>query len=137
MHSQTMGWALVQHDDVMRAVFSGHNGYVFKTVGDAFCVAFGSASDAVRAAIAAQRELAAAAWEETGPLRVRMALHSGEAEQREGDYFGRTLNRVARVLAAGHGGQTLLSSVAAGRVGKKLPPESEVGDLGERWGGCL
>src|ERR1044072_9276618 len=109
MHPQTMGRSLAQHDDLMRAVFTGHNGYVFKTVGDAFCVAFGSALDAVRAAVAAQRELAGAAWEETGPLRVRMALHSGEAEQREGDYFGRTLNRVARVLAAGHGGQMLLS----------------------------
>src|SRR6266487_2624436 len=132
MHPQTMGRSLAQHDDVMRAVFAGHNGYVFKTVGDAFCVAFGSALDAARAAIAAQRELAAAAWEETGPLRVRMALHSGEAEQREGDYFGRTLNRVARVLAAGHGGQTLLSSVTAERVREKLPPEMELRDLGER-----
>ena len=132
MHPQTMGRSLAQHDDVMRAVFSGHNGYVFKTVGDAFCVAFGSALDAARAAIAAQRELAAAAWEETGPLRVRMALHSGEAEQREGDYFGRTLNRVARVLAAGHGGQTLLSRVTAERVREKLPSEMELRDLGER-----
>ena len=132
MHPQTMGRALAQHDDLMRAALSGHHGYVFKTVGDAFCVAFSSALDAVRAAIAAQRELAAAAWEETGPLRVRMALHSGEAEQREGDYFGRTLNRVARVLAAGHGGQMLLSSVTAERVREKLPPDAELRDLGER-----
>jgi len=132
MHPQTMGRSLAQHDDLLRAIFAEHKGYIFKTVGDAFCVAFGGALDAVRAAVAAQRALATAAWEETGPLRVRMALHSGEAEQREGDYFGRTLNRVARVLAAGHGGQTLLSSVTAERVREKLSPEMELRDLGER-----
>src|SRR5436190_7635310 len=132
MHPQTMGRALAQHDNLIRSALEEHKAYIFKTAGDAFCAAFGSAASAVRAAVAAQRNLASAAWEDTGPLRVRMALHSGEAEQRDGDYFGRTLNRVARVLAAGHGGQTLLSSVTAERVREKLPPEISLRDLGER-----
>ncbi|HEY5894763.1 MAG TPA: adenylate/guanylate cyclase domain-containing protein, partial [Chthoniobacterales bacterium] len=110
-HPQTMGRALAQHDDLMRAALKEHRGTIFKTVGDAFCTVFHSALDAMRAAVLAQQQLAAAAWGETGPLKVRMALHSGEAEERDGDYFGQTLNRVARVLAAGHGGQTLLSRV--------------------------
>src|SRR5271156_6991176 len=81
-HPQAMGRSLVQHDNLLRSVFGQHGGKVFKTVGDAFCVAFKLASDGARAAVAAQRELYRAAWEETGPLRVRMALHTGEAEHR-------------------------------------------------------
>lgn len=132
MHPQAMGRALAQHDELMRDVFSEYRGFIFKTIGDAFCVAFANALDAARAAVDAQRKLAAATWEETGPLRVRIALHSGEAEQRDGDYFGQTLNRVARVLAAGHGGQTLLSRVTAERVREELPEEASLRDLGER-----
>lgn len=132
MHPQTMGRALAQHDELMRDVFNEYRGFIFKTIGDAFCVAFANALDGARAAVEAQRKLAAATWEETGPLRVRMALHSGEAEQRDGDYFGQTLNRVARVLSAGHGGQTLLSRVTAERVREELPDEVSLRDLGER-----
>jgi predicted ATPase/class 3 adenylate cyclase len=131
-HPRTMGRSLAQHDELMRAAITENGGHIFKTVGDAFCVVFENTLDAVHAAIAAQRRLSAAAWEETGPLRVRMALHSGEAEQRDNDYFGPTLNRVARVLAAGHGGQTLLSFVAAERVRERLPAEISLRDLGER-----
>jgi predicted ATPase/class 3 adenylate cyclase len=131
-HPQAMGRALVQHDNLLREVFTQHQGNVFKTVGDAFCVAFDLASDAVRASITAQRELARNAWEETGPLRVRMAMHSGEAEVRDGDYFGQTLNRVARVLSTAHGGQILLTRVIAETVGPGLPNEVSMRDLGER-----
>jgi len=132
IHPQAMGRALAQHDELMRDTLLEHHGYIFKTMGDAFCVAFASARDAALAAIVSQRRLAAATWEETGPLRVRMALHSGEAEQRDGDYFGQTLNRVARVLSAGHGGQTLLSRVTAERVREELPEDVTLRDLGER-----
>jgi predicted ATPase/class 3 adenylate cyclase len=132
LHPQAMGRALAQHDDLLRGVFAEHDGQVFKTVGDAFCVAFASPSEAVLSAAAAQRKLATAAWEETGPLRVRMAIHSGEAEQREGDYFGQTLNRLARVLATGHGGQTLLTNVTAENVRPGLPHDISLRDLGER-----
>jgi predicted ATPase/class 3 adenylate cyclase len=131
-HPQAMGRALARHDAIMQSVFQEHEGYVFKTIGDAFCVAFSDATRAVLASLAVQRELAAEAWEETGPLRVRMALHSGETDERDGDYFGRPLNRVARLLAAGHGGQTLLSRVTAERVREKLPMEISLRDLGER-----
>lgn len=131
-HPRTMGRSLAQHDEFMRTSVAEHGGHIFKTVGDAFCVVFQGALDAVHAAIAAQRRLVAAAWEDTGPLRVRMALHSGEAEQRDGDYFGPTLNRVARVLSTGHGGQTLLSFVTAESVREKLCAAASLRDLGER-----
>lgn len=131
-HPQAMAQALKQHDMLMRGVFAEHCGHVFKTMGDAFCVAFGSPLDAAAAALAAQRSLVVQTWGETGPLRVRMALHSGEAEERDGDYFGRTLNRVARLLSAGHGGQTLFSRATAERTEAHLPEGVSLRDLGER-----
>jgi predicted ATPase/class 3 adenylate cyclase len=131
-HPQAMGRALDQHDRLLRVVFLGNRGHAFKTMGDAFCVAFSSPSDAVLAAVAAQRALASAAWEETGPLRVRMAIHTGEAEHRDSDYFGPTLNRVARVLATSHGGQILLTRTVAETINVWLPPDISLRDLGER-----
>jgi len=106
-----MGAALARHDAIMRAAAAAQRGYVFKTVGDAFCVAFPSPRAALLAAIAAQRGLAAENWNETGPIAARMGLHTGAAEFRENDYFGGTLNRAARIEAAAHGGQILLSQV--------------------------
>ena len=108
------------------------SGYVFKTVGDAFCAAFPAAPEALQAAYAAQMALAAEAWETEKPILVRMALHTGVAEERGGDYFGPPLNRVARLMSAGHGGQTLLSLAAQQLVGNALPPEVTLRDLGER-----
>ncbi len=131
-HPQAMGKSLAQHDQLVRSLVEAHHGHVFKTVGDAFCVAFQSAQDAVAAAADVQRKLTASSWGEVGQLRVRMALHSGESEERDGDYFGPTLNRVARLLSAGHGGQTLLSSVTAERVREELAPGVTLRDLGER-----
>ncbi|MGB8166536.1 MAG: adenylate/guanylate cyclase domain-containing protein, partial [Chthoniobacteraceae bacterium] len=131
-HPQAMAQALRQHDTLMRSIFEEHRGYVFKTMGDAFCVSFGSPLDAAAAALAAQLRLASETWGETGTLRVRMALHSGEADERDGDYFGRTLNRVARLLAAGHGGQTLFSRMTAERTAEHLPAGVSLRDLGER-----
>ncbi|MCW5559947.1 MAG: adenylate/guanylate cyclase domain-containing protein, partial [Verrucomicrobiae bacterium] len=132
MHPQAMGRALAQHDALLNTVFTAHRGRVFKTMGDAFCVVFSEAADAVHAAVAAQRQLAAAAWEETGPLRVRMAVHTGTVQHRDGDYFGPTLNRVARLLATGHGGQTLLSAAATEKARPLLPDDVSLRDLGER-----
>src|SRR5207237_130009 len=77
---------------------------------------------AVRAAAEAQRRLAALPVGDLGPLRVRIAINAGPAEQREGDYFGPALNRVARLVAAGHGGQTLLSRSTVDLAGPALPP---------------
>jgi class 3 adenylate cyclase len=106
---QAMPAALARHDAIVRQAVAAHSGVVFKMVGDSVHAVFARAGDALCAALAAQRGLAAEPWGETGALRVRMALHTGAAELRDGDYFGAPLNRVARILALGHGGQTLLS----------------------------
>jgi predicted ATPase/class 3 adenylate cyclase len=124
-HPQRMQKAVARHDTLLRTLMAEHHGYVFKTVGDAFYVVFSSAIDAVSAALAAQQALCREPWDEhIRPFRVRMALHTGEAEQREQDYFGPALNRVARILSAGHGGQILLSRTILGgvrsRVGKHI-----------------
>jgi predicted ATPase/class 3 adenylate cyclase len=108
----SMSVALARHDTLVRQAAQAYDGYIFKTVGDAFCVAFNTARDALGAAIQAQRKLGAEDWGELGPLLVRMGLHTGSAEFRDGDYFGGTLNRAARIEAAAHGGQILLSQVA-------------------------
>ncbi len=124
--------ALARHDQLLRGAIETSGGYVFKTVGDAFCAAFPAAPEALQAAYAAQMALAAEAWETEKPILVRMALHTGVAEERGGDYFGPPLNRVARLMSAGHGGQTLLSLAAQQLVGNALPPEVTLRDLGER-----
>src|SRR5829696_130377 len=124
--------ALARHDESLRWAIEEHDGYVFKTVGDAFCCAFPTAPDALEAALVAQRELFAQEWdEEIVTLRVRMALHTGAAEERDGDYFGPPLNRVARLLSAAHGGQVLLSLATQELVRDQLPADVELWDLGE------
>ncbi len=127
-----MGPALSGHDVVLRNAIEGRGGYIFKTAGDAFYGAFETAAGALRAAADAQQELFKREWGETGPLRVRMAIHTGVAEFRENDYFGPTMNRVARLLAAGHGGQVLLSYASWELVRDQLPQGVSLRDLGER-----
>ena len=129
---KAMSKALSRHDELLRKAVEAHGGFVFKTVGDAFYVAFSTAPEAVEAALDAQRSFLSEKWEETCPLRVRMALRTGRAEERGGDYFGPPLNRVARLLSAGHGGQVLLSLSTQESVHDKLPPGVELRDLGER-----
>jgi len=126
-----MRTALARHDALLRSAIRAHRGHVFKTVGDAFCAAFHTAPDAVAAALEAQRAIVAEPWPEGARLRVRMALHSGAAEARDGDYFGAPLNRVARLLAAAHGGQTLLSESTHDLARDHLPPLAAVKALGE------
>jgi serine/threonine protein kinase/class 3 adenylate cyclase len=111
-----MQQALARHNEIMRGAVEGHGGYVFKTVGDAFCASFATARQALEATLAAQRALHSESWEEGVTVRARMALHTGVAEERDGDYFGPPVNRVARLESAGHGGQVLLSSVTYGLV---------------------
>lgn len=130
-HPASMQDAVARHDTLLKAVMDQYRGSVFKTVGDAFYVAFSSAHDALAAALAAQQALYAEVWPaEIAPLRVRMALHTGEAEQRGNDYFGQALNRVARILSAGHGGQVLLSRATLGFVRDHTLPEITFRDLG-------
>ena len=95
-----------------------------------FCAAFAQAPAALAAAATAQRALRAEAWGEVRPLRVRMALHAGAVEHRDGDYFGPPLNRVARLLDAGHGGQILLSQAAADLIRDTLTAGGTLRGLG-------
>jgi class 3 adenylate cyclase len=93
---EAMSEALARHDKILHETIEIHGGHVFKTVGDAFFAAFSTATDALEAGLESQRKLFSSEWGQTGPLRVRMALHTGAAEERDGDYFGPPLNRVAR-----------------------------------------
>jgi predicted ATPase len=122
---------LARHDALLRAVVVANNGIVFRTVGDAVNAAFPDAHAALNAALAGQRAILGEPWEDSIDLRVRMAIHSGPAEVRDGDYVGHTLNRVARLLSAGHGGQILLSAVAQELACEHVPAGVELRDLGE------
>lgn len=121
-----MDGLLARHDRLVRGAIEAQGGHVFKTIGDAFCAAFSEPRAAVLAAIAAQRGLR----KELPELRARMAIHTGEATRRDGDYFGPALNRVARLLAAGHGGQVLLSHPSAETVTADLPAGVDLRQLG-------
>ncbi|MCB9176979.1 MAG: SUMF1/EgtB/PvdO family nonheme iron enzyme [Caldilineae bacterium] len=134
-HPDAMRAALERHDALMRQAVEANAGQVFKTVGDAFCAAFATAGAGLSAAIAAQRAIAAEDWATFGegfpPIRVRMGLHTGEATERGGDYFGQPVNRVARIEAAGHGGQVLLSAPTYHIVREHLPEGCLLHDWGE------
>ena len=131
-----MSAALARHDALMRVAIDAHGGRVFKTVGDAFYAVFATAANALAAALAAQRALFAEDWAsfgaDFGALRIRCAVHSGIPEVRDGDFFGADVNRVARLMAAGHGGQILLSLATQELVRDELPEGVALRDLGER-----
>ncbi len=128
--------ALARHHEILQRALEAHNGYVFQIIGDAFCAAFATAFDGLDAALHAQRALRDFAWGETGAIRVRMALHTGAAEVRAGEFTsgefvsGYTLSRAARLLGAGHGGQILLSEPTAALVREQLPPNTAFRDMG-------
>src|SRR6266545_2462204 len=130
-HHAAMGTALARHDTLLRQAIGAHGGVVFKTVGDSVHAVFARAPDALAAALDAQRALQQERWDSTGALRVRMALHSGAAELRDGDYFGGPLNRAARILTLGHGGQILLSRATHDLVVDDLPPATSLRALGD------
>lgn len=121
---------LEQHDDILHQVIAAHDGHVFKTIGDAFCAVFPSAPQAVLAAMEGQAALMELTTHLETPLRVRMALHSGEVEQRDDDFFGPPVNHVARLLSAAHGGQTLLSQATYNLVLEQVLPHLSYLDLG-------
>jgi class 3 adenylate cyclase len=129
--SCVMQVALARHDELLRSAIEERGGYVFKTVGDAFCCAFRTAPDALEAALETQRRLLSEEWEETRPLRVRMALHVGAAGERGGDYFGPSVNRVVRLISATLGGQVLLSLPTQELVRDQLPAGTSLRNLGE------
>jgi predicted ATPase/class 3 adenylate cyclase len=135
-HPQEMQRAMQRHDGILRAAIEQHGGYVFKTVGDGFCAAFPTPHLALAAAMQAQRALYGEDWDpvldpRSPELRVRMALHTSVTEERDGDYFGPPVNRVARLLSAGYGGQVLLSHPTYDLVRDNLPSGASLRDMGE------
>ena len=125
-----MSLALIRHDFLMRRSIEDAGGSVFKTVGDGFFASFPTASGGVAAVVAAQRALKTETWPTDRAIRVRMALHVGWAEVRDGDFYGPTINRLARLLSIGHGGQALLSESAATLARAGLPVECGLRDMG-------
>jgi predicted ATPase/class 3 adenylate cyclase len=127
---EAMAAAVARHDALMRATLEAHGAYVFKTMGDAFCAAFARPEDAIAAGLNAQRALLHEDFSAVEGVRVRMALHTGSASERDGDYFGPAVNRVARLLAIGHGGQVLVSGTATDLLQGTMPAQSSLRDLG-------
>ena len=127
----TMSRALEVHDRALQSAIEGHAGRVFSKSGDAFAAAFASPADAVRAAIEGQRTIGAEEFGDIGTLRVRMALHAGTADERDGDYFGPPLNRCARLLELTNGGQVVCSEAVSTLLAGNLPADVELLDLGE------
>src|SRR5437763_9885211 len=126
------GDALAEHQRILRAAFAAHGGREVDTQGDSFFVAFGRAKDAVAAAVDAQRDLAAHPWADESPVRVRMGLHTGEPRVGDERYVGLGVHKAARIAAAGHGGQVLLSRTTRELVEDELPTGVSIRDLGER-----
>ncbi len=124
-HPDVMHDVLARHDEILRGAIESHAGYVVKTTGDGFHAAFGTARDALEAALAAQQTLAGEPAVQGVVVKVRMGVHTGEARMRDGDYYGSELNRAARLMAVGHGGQVLVSEVT-----HRLGPDVAAVDLG-------
>jgi class 3 adenylate cyclase len=125
---QAMRVALVRHNAILRQICEICNGHVFKTLGDGFCIAFTDAARALQAAITAQRMFDLEPWPPSTPIRVRMALYTGNTAGADSDYLGPVVNRVARMRDAGHGGQILLSLSVMQSLG--LTPETTEAMLG-------
>ena len=126
-----MGMALERHHAILHESIAAYGGHVYKIIGDAFQAAFEVSSQAVRAALAAQRALAAEVWPTSTPLRVRMGLHVGHAQAQGEDYTTtHMLNRVARIMSAAHGGQILLSEAVAELIRDDLPTGLSLRDMG-------
>lgn len=125
-----MRGSLARHDASLRSAVESHHGTVLKTTGDGVCAIFDDPLDGIAAALAIQRALADPGETNGIELRIRCGLHVGAAEQRDGDYFGTTLNRAARIMSAAHGGQVLLSQGVAEMVLDRLPPGAGLRDLG-------
>ena len=130
-HPRSYPDAIALHHSILRSAVESAHGCVFETIGDAVYAAFARVDDAAHAAATSQSGLANARWQETGPLRVRMAIHVGDVELSDGHYFGPALYRCARLMALGHGGQVLVSEVAAGILADLRSGDLALRDLGE------
>jgi predicted ATPase/class 3 adenylate cyclase len=129
-YPEWMARAFTRQESILRGAAVAHGGYVYKMIGDAFQIAFDTAPNAMAAAMDAQHALYDEPWGESGPLRVRMALHTGVTEEREDDYVGPVLNRLGRLLSVSHGGQILLSQATYDLVSDPLPEGVDLTDLG-------
>ena len=123
--------ALARHDELLRSAVTQHRGTVVKMTGDGVHAVFSSASDALAAAAEAQRSISAESWDATGPLRIRVGVHTGEAELRDADYYGPAVNRAARLMAAARGGQILVSLATEELARDRLDDGLVFIDLGE------
>src|SRR6185436_13294766 len=135
-YPDSMPVLLARHHDILHQSIQTHNGYVFQIVGDSFAVAFHSASDALNAALNAQRVLQNEAWT-PAPIKVRMGIHTGAAQlqidSNDNPYSGyATLASTQRIMSAGHGGQILISGATRELVRDGLPTNTELSDLGEK-----
>ncbi|HXQ39339.1 MAG TPA: adenylate/guanylate cyclase domain-containing protein, partial [Anaerolineales bacterium] len=140
-HPEVMKSALAEHDSILKGAIESNRGHIIKTTGDGVHAVFTTAIDAINSAIAAQRflhssfipstEIGTSLQTSSFALKVRMGLHTGEAELRDGDYYGQILNRAARIMSAGHGGQILISDVTAQVAREHLPMGISLLELGE------
>src|SRR3954471_19633827 len=130
-HPDAMRQCLARHDEIMRTAVTAHDGVIVKTTGDGVHAAFPTAAGGVAAAIDSQRSITRGQWDGIAGLKVRIGLHTGEAELREGDYYGSTLNRAARLMGVAHGDQIVVSQLTGELVRDALPDGVELVDLGE------
>jgi len=129
-HPEAMRSALARHDALLRQTIEQHHGHIVKGTGDRLHAVFAKASDGLAACLAAQLAFQADEPKEPASIRIRMALHSGSAQERDRDYFGSCVNRAARLMSIGHGGQVLLSAVTQGLVRESLPEGATLKELG-------
>src|SRR3989304_968421 len=132
-HPDTWESMRERHHVILQSAIESHNGYVFQIIGDAFCAAFHTAGDALRAAAKSQNDLHIENWGDA-PVKVRMGIHTGKAEiQEDGQYHGYlAMSRVQRLMSAGHGGQVLISLGVQELVCDELPAGVTLRDMGER-----
>ena len=132
-HSEAMKSALAKHDFILKKAVESNHGWSIKTTCDGIHAVFSTAIDAIKTSLDAQREIETSELSKNSEvsIRVRMGLRTGEAELRDSDYYGGTLNRAARIMSIGYGGQVLLSETTAQVAREHLPNDKSLLDLGE------
>src|SRR4029079_2357475 len=128
-HPDAMRDALARHDQILHDAVTSHGGHVVKDLGDGVFVLCAAAHDGVAAAVDGQRALEAEPWGEVVRLRVRVGLHTAEAQHRDGDYYRPALHRTCSVMAAAHGGQIVVSHATKVLVAAALPEGLELADV--------
>ena len=131
-YPEAMKSALAKHDVILKNAVESNNGHIIKNTGDGIHAVFSTALDSVKAALYAQREIKTSEFLKNSEVAilVRMGIHTGEAELRDGDYYGGTLNRAARIMSIGHGGQILISETTLQVAREHFPEEVSSLDLG-------